>query len=275
MSRFAALQMVSGPDLDENLAVAGRLLDEAAAQGAKLAVLPEYFARFGLPERERVASAELPGSGPTQEFLSEVAARHRMWIVGGSLPLKTEKGAGDERVRGSCLVYDAAGRQAGRYDKQHLFDVEIPERDERYAESDWTEPGDADAVVATPFGNLGLAICYDLRFPELFRREAAQGVDFFALPSAFTAATGAAHWELLVRTRAVENLSTIIAPGQGGRHANGRETWGHSMIVDAWGRIQAERQEPGAGLVIADFDLTSQEQTRRRFPALQHRRDTN
>ncbi|HEX7046451.1 MAG TPA: carbon-nitrogen hydrolase family protein [Gammaproteobacteria bacterium] len=271
MTLVAALQMASGPRLDPNLDEARRLLREAAAAGAKLAVLPEYFAQFGLPEAERVQSAEKPGSGPVQEFLARTAFETGMWIVGGSLPMKTGETSG-ERVRGACLVFNSEGEQVARFDKMHLFDVHIPERDEHYEESGWTEPGDAIVVVDTPFGRLGLAVCYDLRFPELFRGMSLKGVDIVALPAAFTAATGRAHWEILLRARAVENLAYVVAAAQGGFHANGRETFGDSMIVDPWGGVLARRRENGSGVVLGNIDLERQRHLRRTFPALDHRK---
>jgi predicted amidohydrolase len=232
-------------------------------------VLPEYFAQFGLPERERTAAAETPGNGPVQDFLARISRETGMWIVGGSLPMKT---AGGSRVRGASLLFNDQGAQVARFDKIHLFDVHIPERDEHYEESGFTEPGDAVVVADTPFGKLGLAVCYDLRFPELFRRLSAKGAEIFALPAAFTAATGRAHWETLLRARAIENLSCTIAAAQGGFHANGRETFGDSMIVDAWGTVLARRRENGGGVVTARIDLERQRQLRRTFPVLEHRR---
>ena len=267
-SRIAALQMASGPDREANLAEARRLLEIAADAGAGLAVLPEYFAQFGLPEEERVASAEADGSGPVQDFLAESASRFGLWIVGGSVPVQT----GGERCRGACMVYNDSGERVARYDKQYLFDVHVPERDEHYKESGWTEPGEPVAPIDTPFGKLGVAICYDLRFPELFRWQSAQGVDIFALPAAFTAATGRAHWEILVRARAIENLAYVVAAGQGGYHANGRETWGHSMVVDPWGTT-LDVISRGSGVASAVTDMERVAKTRKSFPVLDHRRD--
>jgi len=263
---IAAIQMASGPRLAANLGEAGRLLRNAAESGAKLAVLPEYFAQFGLPERERTAAAETPGSGPVQDFLAKMSRETGMWIVGGSLPMKTD----GERVRGASLLFDDKGELAARFDKMHLFDVHIPERDEHYEESGWTEPGTDLVVAETPFGRLGFAVCYDLRFPELFRRMTVRGVDIFVLPSAFTAATGRAHWEILLRARAIENLAYVIAAAQGGFHVNGRETFGDSMIVDPWGSILARRTEGGSGVVTARIDLERQRRLRRTFPVLEH-----
>lgn len=274
-SRIAALQMASGPDREANLAEARRLLEHAADAGAGLAVLPEYFARFGLPEQERVASAEVDGRGPVQDFLAECADRFGLWIVGGTIPVQADdrsKGGDTRRARGACMVYNDSGERVARYDKQYLFDVHVPERDEHYKESGWTEPGEPVAPIDTPFGKLGVAICYDLRFPELFRWQSAQGVDIFALPAAFTAATGRAHWEILVRARAIENLAYVAAAGQGGYHANGRETWGHSMIVDPWGTV-LDVIPRGSGVASATTDLDRLAKTRRSFPVLEHRRD--
>lgn len=269
MTKIAAIQMASGPRLDANLGEAERLLRKAAEAGARLAVLPEYFAQFGLPEQERAAAAETPGDGRVQEFLARQANARGMWIVGGSVPLVDPDE--DRRVRGACLLFDDHGELVTRFDKMHLFDVHIPERDEHYEESGWTAPGNRVSVADTPFGRVGIAVCYDLRFPELFRRMTAQGVDIFVLPAAFTAATGKAHWEVLLRARAIENLAYVVAAAQGGFHANGRETWGHSMIIDPWGGILAQRTESGGGVIIADVDLERLSTLRRTFPVLDHR----
>lgn len=263
--QLAAIQMVSGPDLKANLAQAGELLDQAASTGARLAVLPENFAFMGLRDTDKLALAEADGDGPIQAFLSKQARRHRLWLVGGTIPLR----GGGERARAACLVFDDTGRRVARYDKIHLFDVQVGE--ESYRESATLEPGDAPVLVETPFGRLGLAVCYDLRFPELFRRLAGQGMEILALPAAFTAVTGAAHWEVLLRARAIENLCYVVAAAQGGRHAGGRETFGDSMIVDPWGAVLARRpQQPG--VVTAAVDLERLTELRRRFPALDHRR---
>lgn len=267
MTTVAAIQMASSPRREANFSEAERLLAAAAARGAKLAVLPEYFAQFGLPEAERVTEAEDFGEGPVQSFLSHQARLTGMWIVGGSLPLR---GTGS-RVRGASLLYDDKGGVVARFDKIHLFDVHIPEREERYEESGWTEPGDSITVVQTPFGKLGMAVCYDLRFPEVFRRMTAQGAEIFVLPAAFTAATGRAHWEVLLRARAIENLAYVVAAAQGGIHANGRETWGETMIVDPWGSVLGRREESGGGVVTAALDLERQRALRRSFPVLEHR----
>lgn len=272
MTRVAAIQMTSGPDIGPNLHTARQLLEQAHDHGARLAVLPEYFARFGLPEAERVATAEVDGDGPVQDFLAQCAAELDMWIVGGSLPIRASGDTAGERTRGACLVFDADGRRVARFDKQYLFDVHVPGRDEHYEESSWTEPGEPVAPIETPFGRLGVAICYDIRFPEMLRWQSAQGVDLFSVPAAFTATTGKAHWELLLRARAVENLAYVVAAGQAGEHPNGRKTWGQSMIVDPWG-IPLDSLEQSPGVAIADMDSERLQSIREHFPALEHRRD--
>ncbi len=268
MRRVAAVQMASGPNVSANLNEAGRLISRAVDAGAELVVLPENFALMGMSEQDKVAARESEGSGPIQDFLAEQADKHRVWIVGGTVPLAT---ADPGRVRAACLVFDERGRRRARYDKMHLFDVQIEESGEQYDESATIEPGTRPVVVDTPFGRLGLAVCYDLRFPELFREMAADGAELFALPAAFTALTGAAHWEVLVRARAVENLAYVVAAAQGGYHVNGRETHGDSMVVDPWGRI-LDRLPRGSGFVIGEVDLENVRRTRRNFPVLEHRR---
>lgn len=268
MTRVAAIQMASGPNVQANLDEAGRLIEEAAAGGAEFAALPENFGLIGETESVKLRHAEPDGSGPMQDFLAATAARHGLWLIGGSVPLATP---GGDRVRQSLLVYDAAGQRVARYDKMHLFDVTLEPSGETYRESGTIEPGDTRVVVDTPAGCLGLTVCYDLRFPELFRHLVTEGATLFTVPSAFTRFTGSAHWEPLLRARAIENLAYVIAPAQGGYHVNQRETWGHSMIIDPWGTVLAE-QNQGAGVVFADIDPQLQERTRANFPSLQHRR---
>jgi nitrilase len=263
----AVVQMTSGPVVAENLATAADCLADAAEAGAALAVLPENFACVPQREKDRLAVAEPDGEGPIQSFLSEQASRLGLMIVGGTIPLTATPG----RVSASCLVYDADGRRVGRYDKIHLFDVAVPDSDEAYRESDAIAHGDRTAVVDSPLGRLGLAICYDLRFPELFRQLLAEDMEVVALPSAFTARTGRAHWDILVRARAVENLCWVLAAAQQGRHPNGRETHGHSMIVDPWGRVVARLPE-GEGIATAAIDPDLMVRLRQRFPVLTHRR---
>ena len=264
----AAVQMASGPQVDANLLEAGRLVAQAAEAGARLVVLPENFAFLGARERDKLAVREAEGEGPIQAFLSQQAARHGIWLVGGTVPLAT---ADPSRVRAACLLYGPDGKAVARYDKMHLFDVEVPDSGERYTESETIEPGDGPVVAETPLGRVGLAVCYDLRFPELFRAMVDRGMELLAVPSAFTAVTGRAHWELLVRARAVENQCHVIAAAQGGYHVDGRETHGDSMIVDPWGTVLG-RLPRGAGIVVADLDPERTREIRGRFPALAHRR---
>jgi nitrilase len=267
--RVAVAQMSSGAELGANLRTAGELLARAAGDGASLAVLPENFAFMGATEDARLAVAEAYGGGPIQDFLAEQSRRLDLWVVGGTLPLRAADGA---RARAACLVYDSTGQPVARYDKIHLFDVELPDGGRSYRESAATLPGTTPVVVAgTPLGALGLAVCYDIRFPELFRALQTSGCDGFALPAAFTRETGAAHWEVLLRARAVENQCCLLAAAQTGEHAGGRLTYGDSMIVDAWGRVLA-RAGSGTKVLLADIDLEYQRQLRERFPALRHRR---
>jgi deaminated glutathione amidase len=261
--RMAVIQMVSGAEVAANLAAAGRLLAEAAERGARLAVLPEFFPLMGLHETDKVKVRERPGSGPIQEFLAASARRLGLWIIGGSVPLEA---SAPDKVRNSCLVYDAGGRLAARYDKIHLFGFDNGR--ERYVEANTIEPGCEVQVLESPFGRIGLSICYDLRFPELYRRMGA--IDAIVVPSAFTATTGEAHWEMLVRARAVENLAYVLAPAQGGVHASGRRTHGHSMIVDPWGEVLVRIPE-GAGVAVADIDPARIAAVRGSLPALEHR----
>ena len=268
MKRVAAIQMASGPNVSANLTEAGRLIAQAADAGATLIVLPENFAIMGREEIDKVKQQEQPGQGPIQEFLAEQAQKHRVWIVGGTIPLQSDE---PDRIRAACLLFNDQGEQVARYDKVHLFDVHLEENAETYNESRTIQPGREAVVVDTPFGRLGMAVCYDLRFPELFRRMADEGVDLVALPSAFTAITGRAHWDVLVRARAIENLVYMVAAAQGGYHINGRETYGHSMIVDPWGVVLDELSN-GNGFVTAEIDPKRIADTRRNFPALQHRK---
>lgn len=266
-SIVAALQMTSGNDREANLATAERLLQLAAARGARLAVLPENFSLMALRDADRRAHAEADGAGAVQDFLARAAARLGIWVIAGSVPLAQATG---ERSAQACLVYNARGERVARYDKIHLFDVELPDRAESYRESAHMAPGDQVVVVDTPAGRLGLSICYDLRFPELYRRLQAAGAQWLIVPAAFTAATGEAHWEPLLRARAIENLCYVVASAQHGTHPNGRQTWGHSLIVDYWGRILTQLPE-GEGVVTAAIDLDAQAAARRKFPALAHR----
>jgi predicted amidohydrolase len=265
--KVAAVQMATGPNVSANLLEAERLVAEAVENGAGLVVLPENFAFMGKQERDLCALRETPGEGPLQEFLSQLAKRYGIWLVGGTIPLEAEDAS---KVRAACIVYNAQGAQVARYDKIHLFDVNLIEANERYVESETIEPGNEPVVIETPFGKLGIAICYDLRFPELFRRLLDKGMEVICLPASFTAITGKAHWETLVRARAIENLSYVVAAAQGGFHINGRETHGHSMIVDPWGTVLAQVPR-GAGSVSCTLDLDYLTSTRRNFPTIDHR----
>jgi deaminated glutathione amidase len=270
MPLAAVIQMTSAPEVEANLATARALLERARAQGAVLAALPENFAIMGRKEVDKLEVGETLGEGPIQAFLGHCARELGLWIIGGTIPIKVEKEPG--RVAAASLVFDDRGRCVTRYDKIHLFDVDIPEREERYRESATIVPGNHAVVVPTPIGRVGLAVCYDVRFPELFRILQAQGAEILSLPSAFTAPTGRAHWELLVRARAVENLCYVLAPAQSGMHPNGRETWGESMLVDPWGHVLDRVAAAGPGLAVGEIDRTLQQELRGRFPALSHRK---
>ena len=266
--RVAAIQMNSHADVDANLQLADRLLGEAAADGCSLAALPENFALMPAKSRDKATHAEEPGEGPIQAFLADAAQRHGLWIVAGSMPLKSPHA---ERVYGACPVYDPEGRQRAMYRKIHLFDVKLPDREESYQESWSMYPGDDIVTVDTPIGTVGLTICYDLRFPEHFRHLVDAGASVFTVPAAFTQVTGAVHWKTLLRARAIENLAYVIAPGQYGKHPDGRSTYGHSLIIDPWGRVLAEQDE-GSCLVVAELDPEMPAKVRSEFPALANRR---
>jgi predicted amidohydrolase len=263
MVRVAAVQLASGPNVTANLNEARRLIAMAVKEGAKLVALPEYFPIMGMQDTDKVKVREAEGSGPIQQFLAETAKKHKIWLVGGSVPLVSSEA---NRVRNSCLVYDDKGKLVARYDKIHLFGFEMG--DERYSEQRTIEPGSEVKVVDSPFGRLGLSICYDLRFPELYR--AMKDVDIIFVPSAFTETTGKAHWETLIRARAIENLAYVVAPAQGGYHLNGRETHGDSMIVDPWG-VVLDRLPRGSGVVVAGINPEYVQRLRKSLPALTHR----
>lgn len=261
--RVAAIQMASGPKVAGNLEEATRLIDMAVSIGARIVVLPEYFAIMGMKETDKVAVREKPGDGPIQQWMSEIAAKHRIWLIGGTIPMESSVPG---KVRNTCLVYDKEGRQVARYDKIHLFNLALGA--ENFSEDRTIEAGDKVVVVESPYGRIGLSICYDLRFPELYR--AMGDVNIIVVPSAFTATTGKAHWEPLIRARAIENLAYVIAPAQGGFHVNGRETHGDSMIVDPWGVI-LDRLPRGSGVVVAGINPHYQQTIRKSLPALTHR----
>jgi len=264
----AAIQMASGPNVSSNLYEAQRLIAMAADAGAKLIVLPENFALMGMNEQEKLAIKEQQGKGRLQQFLADAAKKYAIWLVGGTIPISCDD---ENKIRAATLVYSDKGQLVGRYDKTHLFDVHIPDTGDHYVESETIEAGDEVKVFDTPFGKLGVAICYDLRFPEVFRGMVQKGVEIIALPSAFTAITGRAHWEILVRARAIENLSYVIAADQGGYHINGRESFGESMVVDPWGNV-LDRLSSGSGFVMAKISRKTLTDTRRNFPALNHRK---
>ena len=265
---IAGIQMVSTPVVAENLRAAGELLARAAGAGAQLAALPEYFCLLGMKDTDKLAAREAYGRGPIQDFLAEAAARHKMWIIGGTVPIDA---GGTEKILNTSLVYDSAGEAVARYDKIHLFGFSKTHADgrvERYDEARTIVHGENPPVaLQSPFGRIGLSVCYDLRFPELYRAYA--GADLILVPSAFTATTGQAHWEPLLRARASENLAYVLAPAQGGSHVNGRRTHGHSMIIDPWGVVLDELDQ-GAGVVMAQIDLDHLAACREALPALAH-----
>jgi len=262
--RLAAIQMVSAPELQPNLDAAARLVAQAAAQGAKLAALPENFYLIGRHEGDKVKLAERDGKGPVQDFLSSLSKQHRIWVMGGTVPIEAKD---KNRIRGACLLYDDAGARVARYDKIHLF--RFTGDAEKYDETRTIEPGDTPLAIESPFGRLALSVCYDVRFPELYSGLGRFEVLF--VPSAFTATTGAAHWETLLRARAIENQAYVVAPAQGGVHASGRRTHGHTMIVDPWGDVLGVKPE-GEGLVIADIDPQRIKDVRQSLPALDNRK---
>lgn len=261
---IAAIQMVAAPTAEENLANIDALVREAAARGARLVALPENAAIMGRHERDKVAIREADGDGPIQRHLAALAAREKVWLVAGTVPLAADV---PDKVRAACLVFDDAGRRVARYDKIHLFGFATDT--ERYHEAGTIEAGATPVALDSPFGRLGLSVCYDVRFPELYR--ALGPVDLLFVPSAFTVTTGRAHWELLLRARAVENQCWVIAPAQGGRHANGRETWGHTLVVGPWGDVLAMRAT-GPGVVLAEIDPAVLARVRTSLPALEHRK---
>jgi predicted amidohydrolase len=268
MGRVAAIQMTSGHIVADNLAEAGALLREAKDAGAEVACLPENFSFIGLKDADKVAVAESDGAGVVQDFLSATAAELKLWILGGTIAIRSKS---DKRVANTSLLIDADGKRVARYDKIHLFDVTIPGRNEQYRESNHVVPGREPVLADTPVGRLGLSVCYDMRFPELYRELVSRGAEWLAMPAAFTVPTGRAHWETLLRARAIENLCYVVAPAQWGTHSSGRETYGDSLIVDYWGQVLA-RLADGTGVISADFDLGQQGESRARFPALDNRR---
>ncbi len=261
--RVAAVQMISAPQTGPNLEAASRLIAQAAGDGAQVVVLPEYFCLLGQRDTDKVAIREPDGDGPLQAFLSARALEHRIWLIGGTVPLACER---PTRVRNACLVYGPDGTRRARYDKIHLFGYQ--RGDEKFDEAATIEAARTPVVVDIGDWRIGLSICYDLRFPELYR--ALSPVDLIVVPSAFTYTTGAAHWETLLRARAIENQCYVLAPAQGGRHPNGRRTWGHSMLIDPWGEV-IEVLAEGEGVVAGALDRARIDEVRRMLPALRHR----
>ena len=267
MGKIAAIQMTSSHIVAENLLAAGKLLQDARAAGAEVACLPENFAFIGLKDTDKLQVAEAEGDGPAQAFLRDTARRLKLWILGGSINIRSPD---ERRVANASLLIDADGEIVARYDKIHLFDVTITGRNEQYRESSTVVPGRKVVIADTPVGRLGLTVCYDMRFPELYRDLVARGAEWLAIPAAFTVPTGRAHWETLLRARAIENLCYVAAPAQVGTHTSGRETYGDTLIVDYWGQVLA-RLEKGSGVITADLDLGKLAETRARFPALKNR----
>lgn len=266
--KIAAIQLSSVQSLEDNLLEAKKYLREAKAEGAIMAALPEMFAVMGATQGKKILVQERFGQGRIQDFLQEQALTLGLWIIGGTIPLYCEE---SDKIKAACLVYNTEGACVARYDKIHLFDVSLSAQ-ECYRESDTVSPGKNIVVLDTPLGRMGLAVCYDLRFPELFRAMANQGAEFFVIPSAFTKETGKAHWELLTRTRALENLCYVIGACQGGNHDNGRITYGHSLIVDPWGTIVAMKNDAKPGLIFHNLDKEVQNTLRLTFPVLKHQR---
>jgi nitrilase len=264
MTTVAAVQMVSTPNVDENIATMRRLVGDAAARGAQLVTLPEYWPIMGMSDADKVAHAEQPGAGPIQQAMADVAREHGVWLIGGTLPLVSSDAG---KVMNTTLVYDHAGQPVGRYDKIHLFG--FTKGSESYDEARTIVPGEAVGSFEAPFGRVGLSVCYDLRFPELYR--AMGECALIVVPAAFTHTTGMAHWEVLLRARAIENQCYVLASAQGGTHANGRRTFGHSMLVDPWGEVKAVLKE-GEGVISGELDPAFLAGVRESLPALRHRK---
>jgi predicted amidohydrolase len=267
MGKVAAIQMTSSHVVTDNLKAAGELLREAKDLGCDIACLPENFSFIGLRDADKLQVAEPDGEGAVQSFLTETARKLRMWILGGTIVIR---GDTERRVANASLLIDDHGKRVARYDKIHLFDVTIPGRDEQYRESTHVTPGREAVIADTPVGRLGLSVCYDMRFPELYRELVSRGAEWLAMPAAFTVPTGRAHWETLLRARAIENLCYVVAPAQSGTHTSGRETYGDTLIVDYWGQVLS-RLAKGSGVITAEIDLAKEAETRARFPALDNR----
>jgi predicted amidohydrolase len=264
----AAIQMTSSATVEENLKTAGDLIQQAAQLGAELVVLPEIFPIMGNNPLDKIHIREQEGKGPIQAFLAEQAATYKIWIIGGTIPLEASS---PHKIRAACLVYNAKGEQVARYDKMHLFDVSL-DLNQIYNESATVEPGNQVVVVETPVGKVGLSVCYDIRFPELFRAMFNQGAEIITIPAAFTVPTGQAHWELLARARAVESFCYVMGACQAGKHDNGRETYGHSLIVEPWGSVVASLPEARPGVITAKIDLAYLREKRKAIPVDKHQR---
>ncbi len=282
MGLIAAVQMTSNNKVSENLAAVVKWVSQAAILGAQVVVLPENVALMGKNESDKFAIAEEPFKGPIQDKLREIAVQNNVWIVAGTIPIKIselgitksgnpESGISEQKVASTSWVYNNKGETIARYDKIHLFDVKVRPGQEEYQESKTVFPGNKIVCVDSPVGKLGLSICYDLRFPELYRKLLDEGAEILLVPSAFTQITGEAHWEVLLRARAIENVCYIVAAAQVGTHPSGRKTFGHSMIVDPWGTVIAEDKD-GEGLIMTDIDLEYLKKTRERLPIVLHRR---
>ncbi len=264
MTKVAAIQMVSAQGIDENIVTARRLITEAAQKGAELVVLPEYWPSIGRTDREKLAQAEVPGSGPIQDFMSAIAKEQKIWLIGGTLSLVAPE---ENKVLNTTLVYNPRGEQISRYDKIHLFSYASGQ--EAYDESKYISAGNDVVSFEAPFGRVGLTVCYDLRFPELFR--AFGECALIVVPAAFTYTTGKVHWEILLRARAIENQCYVLAAAQGGRHETGRRTWGQTLLIDPWGEIKAQLME-GEGVVMGEIEQEVLNQIREKLPALKHKR---
>lgn len=262
MKKIAAIQMCSTNQVEENLSNVELLIKEASDKGALLAVLPEMFVMFGENAQDKVLIKEVHGSGIIQNKISEIARKYKIWIVAGTMPIESSN---PQKIRAASIVFDCLGNQIARYDKIHLFDVKISDK-EIYRESDTTEPGNEIIVIDSPIGKLGICVCFDLRFPEVFEKLSNKGVEVIVVPSAFTVKTGEAHWKLLCRSRAIDTFSYVIGACQGGTHSNGRITYGHSLIVNPWGKIEQECQQEGNGIIFCDIDLENLYQVRMQIP---------
>lgn len=264
MKKVAAIQMCSTNSLDHNLSTASALIAQAAAQGAELAVLPEMFVMLGCDSSEKINLKETAGAGKIQDYLSNLAIQQNIWIVAGTIPIACQN---QNKIRAACIVFNNHGKQVARYDKRHLFDATLSTT-EVYKESDTTEAGDDIVVIKTPVGNLGLAVCYDIRFPEHFHELSIRGAEIIAIPSAFTIKTGEAHWALLTRSRAIDTFCYILGACQGGTHSNGRKTWGHTMIVNPWGDVVDESLNPDQSIAYATIDLEKLHEIRSQIPII-------